>query len=65
MLQWEPGMVAHPIIPALGRLRKEDNEFKASLGYRASLRLAWAVRPCIKKIRNKKCSSGNQKLSAT
>jgi hypothetical protein len=30
-----------PIIPALGRLRKEDRKFEVSLGYLA--------RPCLKK----------------
>jgi hypothetical protein len=30
-----------PIIPALGRLRQEDHEFKASLGY--------TQKPCLKK----------------
>jgi hypothetical protein len=26
-------MVVKPVIPALGRLRKEDSKFEASLGY--------------------------------
>jgi hypothetical protein len=26
-------MVATPVIPALGRMRQEDGEFQASLGY--------------------------------
>jgi hypothetical protein len=30
------------VIPALGRLQQENNEFKVSLGY--------IVRPCLKKI---------------
>jgi hypothetical protein len=38
-----------PIIPALRRLRQEDGEFKASLGYIVSSRAAWAtVKPCLK-----------------
>jgi hypothetical protein len=32
-----------PLIPALGRLRQENGEFKASLSYK--------VRPCLKKPR--------------
>jgi hypothetical protein len=37
-----------PAIPALGRLRQEDCQFKASLGYR--------VRPYLKKETNKTIS---------
>jgi hypothetical protein len=33
----------HTIIPALKRLRQEAPEFKASLGYIASSRAAWAT----------------------
>lgn len=32
------------VIPALGKARKEKQEFKASLSYKASSRLAWATR---------------------
>jgi hypothetical protein len=38
-------------IPALKRLRLEDHEFKASLGYRA--------RPCLKKIKIKMLPNDN------
>jgi hypothetical protein len=32
-----------PAIPALGRLRKEGYELKASLGYIMNLRVVWAT----------------------
>lgn len=32
-----------PIIPAVGRQRQKDGEFKDSLGYTASSRVAWAT----------------------
>jgi hypothetical protein len=43
-------MVVHTsVMPALGRLREEDCEFKASLGCIESLRLAWAAKQdCLK-----------------
>jgi hypothetical protein len=41
------------IIPALRRLRQDDLEFKASLGY--------IGRPCIKKKRKKKAEDVAQK----
>jgi hypothetical protein len=34
------GTVVTPVIPALGRLRREDREFEASVSYRAG--------PCLK-----------------
>jgi hypothetical protein len=40
-LNW--GWWLSAIIPALGRLRKEDNEFKASLGYMGSPRPTWVA----------------------
>jgi hypothetical protein len=33
----KPGMVVHDIISALRRLRQEDHEFQASLGYMVRL----------------------------
>jgi hypothetical protein len=41
-----PGAVVHTIIPAFGRLRQEDHEFKTSLGY--------VAKPCLKKRKRKK-----------
>jgi hypothetical protein len=32
-----------PVISALGRLRKEDLEFKTSLGYIGNFRPTWAM----------------------
>jgi hypothetical protein len=42
-----------PVIPALGRFRKEDLKFEASLSY--------IVRPCLKKNNNKKKKKKKQK----
>jgi hypothetical protein len=39
----ESVMMAHPVIPKLGRWRQEDHEFKVSLSY--------TERPCLKKPR--------------
>jgi hypothetical protein len=48
-------MLVHmAIIPALGRLRQEDHEFKASLGC--------LVRPCLKKSNQKKKELASQLL---
>jgi hypothetical protein len=41
----KPGVVVHTCDPSIGRLRKEDQEFKASLGYIA--------RPYLKKKKKK------------
>lgn len=38
----KPAWQSAPVIPALGRQRKED-QFKAILGYIASSRSAWAT----------------------
>jgi hypothetical protein len=31
------------VMPRLGRLRQEDNEFKATMNYITSFRSAWAI----------------------
>jgi hypothetical protein len=50
--------VADPVIPALGRVKQEDHNFEASLGYIVSSRPAWTVRPPIsKKKKEKKVNS--------
>lgn len=35
---FEPCMVMHTVMPALGRLRQENQDFKANFGYRAASR---------------------------
>jgi hypothetical protein len=40
IMKIKTSVVAHPVIPALGRLRQEDLKFKASLSYIVSL---WLV----------------------
>jgi hypothetical protein len=40
----KPGIVAHLCIPSLRRVKQENHELKASLGY--------IVRPCLKKKKN-------------
>lgn len=37
------------VFPALRSLRQMDNKFKTSLGYTDSFRLAWVMRPYLKK----------------
>lgn len=32
-----------PALPALGRWKQENQEFKTNLSYRVSLRLGWAI----------------------
>lgn len=46
-VSFEPGVVTTPVIPARGRLRWEDPEFKASLGY--------VVRPHPKETKQQPC----------
>ena len=46
-----------PVIPALGRLRQEDQcEFETNLGYKSELKasLNCIVRPSLKKTKKKK-----------
>lgn len=39
----KPGLVEHPCTPALRIWRQEDQEFRANLSYRVSLRSAFAT----------------------
>ena len=41
------------IIPGLGRLRQEDHEFKASLGYMESFRLDYAIKEPVSEEKSK------------
>lgn len=43
-----------PVIPALGRWRPEDREFKASPGCRENAKLAWAARELVETAREAK-----------
>jgi hypothetical protein len=42
-----------PVIPALGKLRQEDHEFKAKLGYLTGSGAVWAIKPVSKKKEEK------------
>lgn len=48
---FEPCMVMHTVMPALGRLRQENQDFKANFGYRAASRAT-------SDLKKKKNSSG-------
>jgi hypothetical protein len=52
------------IIPALGRLRQEDGEFEASLGYIASSSLGHIVRICLTKKKKKNPNNKTYKPKA-
>jgi hypothetical protein len=55
------GIVVMPVIPALGRLRQEDWEFKLSLGNTVSSSPAWVIQQdCVSK---KKKSRGTARLN--
>jgi hypothetical protein len=47
------------VIPALEKLRQEDLQFQASLGYIQSSRPipGYTERPCLRKQTNKKCKT--------
>jgi hypothetical protein len=51
------GVVAHTIIPALGRLRQDNHEFQTSLGYR--------VRPCLNKQTENSSSIWNRETKGS
>jgi hypothetical protein len=56
MKNMKTGMIAYAWNAACRRLRQEDHEFKASLGYTVSSRPFWGymVTPCLKKQKRKK-----------
>lgn len=51
----QPGMVTDAYNPSTGRLKQEDQEFEASLGYIGSSRPAcYIMTPCLKKSKQSK-----------
>jgi hypothetical protein len=50
------------VIPALGRLRQEDNKFEPRLGYISEFQISqdYIFRPCHQKKQNK--TNGNQMI---
>lgn len=53
--EWKLGQVVHTVIPAFRRLRREDYELEARLGYRSEFKPSpgCVTRPCLQNLKKK------------